>query len=208
METEQLKFWRGTFGQGYIPRNDATAVNITSRIALWARIFQTLHPLEIKSLLEVGSNIGLNLRALRNLIEADFYAIEPFEEAFKKLLADGVVANDKAYNTSAFDMDMFQDDQIDLVFTSCVLIHIAPEDLKKATDNVVRIARKYVVCIEYFSDKEEQIEYRGYKGFLFKRDFGGFYLDNYPNLQLRDYGFAWRRATTLDNFTWWLFEKR
>ena len=71
-----------------------------------------------------------------------------------------------------------------------------------------RVARRYIVCIEYFSDKTEEITYRGHRGMLFKRDFGGFWLDNFPDLEVRDYAFAWKRATGLNNLTWWLFEKR
>ena len=43
---------------------------------------------------------------------------------------------------------------------------------------------------------------------LFKRDFGGHWMDLYPDLRLVGNGFFWRRSTGLDNITWWLFEKR
>ena len=43
---------------------------------------------------------------------------------------------------------------------------------------------------------------------LFKRDFGGLWLDTCPDLRVVAYGFAWKRLTGLDNLTWWLFEKR
>ena len=96
---------------------------------------------------------------------------------------------------------------MDYILFIALTVNIHSKDLKEETDEIVRISRKYVVCVEYFSDKEEEINYRGNNGFLFKRDFGAFYLDNYPQLALRDYGFAWKRATGLDNLTWWLFEK-
>ena len=70
-----------------------------------------------------------------------------------------------------------------------------------------RVTRRYIVCIEYFSDKPEEIPYRGHDGVLFKRDFGGFWIDNFPDLETRDYGFVWKRVTGLDNLTWWVFEK-
>ena len=44
-------------------------------------------------------------------------------------------------------------------------------------------------------------------GKLFKRDFGSFWWDLYPDLKLVDYGFFWKRVAGLDDFTWWLFEK-
>ena len=97
---------------------------------------------------------------------------------------------------------------VDMAFTSGVLIHIHPDQLPASIEEIHRVARRYIVCIEYFSDKPEMIPYRGHDDRLFKRDFGGLYLDRFPDLQLLDYGFAWKRVTGLDNLTWWLFEKR
>lgn len=50
--------------------------------------------------------------------------------------------------------------------------------------------------------------YRGHDDRLFKRDFGGYWLDHFSDLWTVAYGFAWKRITGLDNLTWWLFEKR
>ena len=101
----------------------------------------------------------------------------------------------------------FPDESFDLVFTSGVLIHIHPDNLLSSCSEIHRVTRRYIVCIEYFSDKPEEIHYRGHDELLFKRDFGSFWLDNFPDLETRDYGFAWKRVTGLDNPTWWVFEK-
>jgi len=45
------------------------------------------------------------------------------------------------------------------------------------------------------------------EGKLFKRDFGGFWWDVFPELTFVDGGFFWKRATGLDDLTWWLFAK-
>lgn len=206
--TEQLNFWRSEFGEAYMERNAPTGEVISGLLKLWPQVLRTLQFNELESILEIGCNIGLNLRVLKSVANVTLYGVEPFEKALAQCIHDNVLTKENSFATSAFNLDMFRDNQIDLVFTSGVLIHIDPKDLKRATDNVVRIAKKYVVCIEYFSDKEEEVTYRGNRGVLFKRDFGAFYLDNYPNLQLRDYGFVWKRATGLDNLTWWLFEKK
>jgi pseudaminic acid biosynthesis-associated methylase len=208
MRTTQLDFWNGEFGKDYVTRNLPDGKTMTGRIDLWSKILTTLKPDNLSDVLEIGSNIGLNLRAISLLSAAELYAVEPFKEALDICVVDNIVKKEHAFHTSAFETKMFNNNQIDLVFTSGVLIHIHPNDLKKATDSVVRIAKKYIVCVEYFSDKEESINYRGNNEVLFKRDFGSFYLDNYPELSLRDYGFAWKRATGLDNLTWWLFEKK
>jgi hypothetical protein len=56
--------------------------------------------------------------------------------------------------------------------------------------------------------KPEMFPYRGHDDRLFKRDFGGYWLDHFSDLWTVAYGFAWKRITGLDNLTWWLFEKR
>ena len=74
-------------------------------------------------------------------------------------------------------------------------------------DELYRVSRKYIVLAEYFSVEPEERVYRGQSGLLFKRDFGGFFLDRFPDLTLVDYGFFWRRATGLDDLTWWALRK-
>ena len=97
---------------------------------------------------------------------------------------------------------------VDFAFTSGVLIHIHPDDLLAACRDIHRVTRRYIGCLEYFSAEPEEVRYRDRDGLLFKRDFGGFWLDNFPDLRTLEYGFAWKRLTGLDNVTWWLFEKR
>lgn len=206
-DTEQLQFWRGDFGNAYIDRNAATSEHLRARVAMWAKIMNCLVGDPPRSILEVGSNIGNNLRALRTLTGADMYALEPNAEARRVLIEDGVVPSDQAVEGFAAKIPM-ADGTVDMAFTSGVLIHIHPNDLPESMREIHRVARRYVVCIEYFSDKPEMITYRGQDDRLFKRDFGSYYLDTFPDLRVVDYGFAWKRLTGLDNLTWWLFEKR
>jgi pseudaminic acid biosynthesis-associated methylase len=180
MNTEQVDFWTGEFGKSYMERNKADQEMLSSRLMLWSTIFRTLAGHDISSILEMGSNIGINLRALRLITQAELYAVEPYKEALDVCVADSIVKKENAFNDNAFNTSTFSDSSIDFVFTSGVLIHIHPDDLKRATDNIVRIAKKYIVCVEYFSDKEEEIVYRGQRNKLFKRDFGSFYMENYP----------------------------
>ena len=159
-----------------------------------------------QSILEVGANIGNNLRALRQLTPAEFFAVEPNAKARARLVDDAVVAQDKVLEGIASSIAL-PDAAVDLAFTSGVLIHIHPDDLLASCREIHRVARSYLVCIEYFSDRAEEIAYRGHTERLFKRDFGGFWLDHFSDLRSLDYGFAWKRVTGLDNLTWWLFEK-
>jgi spore coat polysaccharide biosynthesis protein SpsF len=205
--TAQGRFWQGDFGDAYTDRNAATAQQIKARIALWARLLQCTIGAPPAQVLEIGSNIGNNLRALRALTDAELHAVEPNERARKVLVESGLVPEGNLRGRFASSIDV-PDASVDLVFTSGVLIHIHPDDLPASCREIHRVARRYIGCIEYFSDKPEQIPYRGHGEVLFKRDFGGFWLDSFPDLRILDYGFAWKRATGLDNLTWWMFEKR
>jgi spore coat polysaccharide biosynthesis protein SpsF len=204
-DTAQLQFWRGDFGHGYIGRNSASAENLRATVALWAKIMSTLAGDPPRSLLEVGSNIGINLRALRALTGAQMYALEPNAEARKVLVEDGVVPAANALDGFAASIPL-ADGAVDLAFTSGVLIHIHPDQLLSSVREIHRVARHYVVCVEYFADKAEMIPYHGQDDRLFKRDFGGFYLDHFPDLRVVDYGFEWKRLGT-DNLNWWVMEK-
>jgi spore coat polysaccharide biosynthesis protein SpsF len=205
--TPQVDFWRGGFGNSYTDRNVASPEQLQSRRALWADILSHTLPAPPRSILEVGANLGINLRALRALTSARFLAVEPNDKARGQLVDDGVVAAGDVRGGFASKIDL-PDGAADLVFTSGVLIHIHPDQLEASIREIHRCASRWIAAIEYFSDKPEMIPYRGHDDRLFKRDFGGFWLDTFPGLLVTGYGFAWKRVTGLDNLTWWLFEKR
>ncbi len=205
-KTLQLEKWTGTFGEEYIERNEYADWKLSQGRETFQRI---LGGLDIESVLEVGSNIGLNLLFINALFKGGLrlYAIEPNRKAFDRLLTQNQMKLEKAWNCDAFQLPL-DDSSVDLVFTSGVLIHIAPDDLGRATDEIFRVSSKYILCIEYFSHVPEEINYRGEKGLLFKRDFGSFYLDRFPGLKWIKYGFIWQREFSIfDNLTWWLFKK-
>ncbi|MCD4754759.1 MAG: methyltransferase domain-containing protein [Deltaproteobacteria bacterium] len=204
--TSQLKTWTGRFGNGYVDRNEYVEWKMTPGTEAFRRI---LGGLKIQSVLEVGSNIGLNLLFINALFKGDvrLYAVEPNRKAFDRLMSQGRMKLEKAWNCNGFQLPL-SDSSIDLVFTAGVLIHVAPDDLGRITDEIVRVARKYVLCREYFSHAPVEIPYYGQTGMLFKRDFGAFYLDRFPSLKCIRYGFLWQREFAIfDNSNWWLFEK-
>lgn len=207
MKTEQLEFWKGNFGNAYVDRSRLTPGEISARGEQLDRLLISLGVKRTVSVLEVGANIGLNLKGLRRCgWGGSFYAVEPNDKAYDTLSRDEEIALSKAFNTDGFDLPL-HDDSIDLVFTCGVLIHVHPEDLVKICSEICRVSRRHVFCMEYFSAEPVEKSYRGHQGLLFKRDFGGFYLDHWPNLSLVGYGFLWKRVTPFDNVTWWLFEK-
>jgi len=94
-----------------------------------------------------------------------------------------------------------------MAFTSGVLIHVEPGRLVATLDEIHRVSSKYILAAEYFSPRPEALTYRGQDGLLFKNDFGGLYMDRFPDLKLMDYGFFWKRVSGIDDITWWLFRK-
>lgn len=203
----QVDFWRGDFGNQYTDRNNLDPAILRARVGLWSTILSHTVGRPPQSILEVGANIGINLRALRSLTAARFYAVEPNDKARQILQEDKVIELGDLRSGIASAID-FPDAHAEFVFTSGVLIHIAPQNLEASMREIYRCSSRYIASIEYFADKPTELPYRGHGDVLFKCDFGGMWLDFFPNLNLLGYGFAWKRATGLDNLTWWLFEKR
>ena len=206
-KTPQLDQWRGAFGDAYIERNRADAARLQVTTALWAKLLGRLAGDPPRSILEVGANVGANLHCIRRLTDAGLWAIEPNERAREALVKSGVAPVSHVLDGVAQDIPM-PDGSVELAFTSGVLIHIQPSDLLAACREIHRCTNKYIICNEYFADQPEEKLYRGEAGLLFKRDFGSFWLDNFPDLVVVDCGFCWRRTTGCDNSTWWIFKKR
>ena len=196
--TAQLDAWTGEFGDAYTVRQ---ADNLSDRRAMWSRIFDAVQE-PLKSILEVGANTGDNLRALPPDITAELIALEPNLSVWTAL---GRAAH--TIIPGSAESIPLPDGSVDMTFTCGVLIHIHPDNLLKACSEIHRVTRRYILCIEYFSAEPEEKHYRGHDGLLFKRDFGSFWLDNFPDLVPVDHGFFWKRTAKLDNLTLFFFLK-
>jgi len=203
---KQLNVWRGDFGDAYIGRNAVTPERIVQRNLCFGEILRHLKGERLGSVLEIGANVGLNLRALRNLTDAELWAVEPNARARDTLIADGVVARDHLADASA-DALPFPDGRFDLAFTATVLIHVPETAIARAIEELQRVTRRYVLCLEYFAPTTTEIRYRGHDDLLWKRDYGGLIWDTHPDLELVADGFFWKRTTGLDDVNWWLFRK-
>jgi pseudaminic acid biosynthesis-associated methylase len=206
-KSDQFSAWTGEFGHDYLARNGVVHPDdIRIRAGCLSAVLKSIDT-PPTSILEVGCNVGLNLHALAQISEAALHGVEPFVEAFEKLnSADGPKLASSHCNDGAHLP--YDDASIDLVFTSGVLIHVHPDDLFDVMDEVHRVSKRYILCNEYFGKKPEELLYRGKAGLLFKRDFGGAYLDRYQDLKPVAQGFFWQRVTPYDDTTWWLFEKQ
>lgn len=200
--TSQEDFWAGNFGNEYIERNQSAQL-IASNTALFAKIIT--RTTGIQSIIEFGSNIGMNLIALKQLIpKAELSAIEINENA-TNILREW--AQTKVYHQSILDFE--SDYQRDFVFTKGVLIHMNPNVLPEVYDKLYHTSKKYVCVAEYYNPTPQEIKYRGHDEKLYKRDFAGDLLDRFSDLALIDYGFVYHRDTNypMDDISWFLLEK-
>jgi pseudaminic acid biosynthesis-associated methylase len=183
-----MDVWNGDFGRDYTDRNAMTIEELDAlyehrfgctRRALNEAFLGAL-PRDLR-ILEVGANVGNQLLMLQAMGFTQLYGIEL--QAYALELAKQRTRDINLLEGSAFDLP-FKDRFFDLVFTSGVLIHLAPSDLDRALDEIVRCTRRYVWGMEYFSERHEEIRYRGNDGLLWKGNFAGRYLERCPRLRL------------------------
>jgi pseudaminic acid biosynthesis-associated methylase len=186
--TDQTQQWSSAFGKEYTDRNPQT---IGAMDKLYKKQFgltrTELNLMFLSNLdrsikiLEVGSNVGVQLQGLQrngfeNLygIELQPYAVEVSKQNTKNInLIQG----------SAFDIP-FKNSYFDLVFTSGVLIHINPDDINVAMREIHRCTSEYIWGFEYYADRYSEIPYRGSRNLLWKADFAQLYLDKFEDLKL------------------------
>lgn len=200
--TEQEAFWAGEFGDNYIERNDTKKL-LAAKVSIFSKILSETEGIE--SCIEFGSNIGLNLLAIQTLLPTcQLSAVEINEKACKEIEK---IKGAKAYNTSILEFE--RTEKYQFVFTMGVLIHLNPEILQEVYEKMYNTSEKYILVAEYYNPVPVEIDYRGNKGKLFKRDFAGELMDKYPDLKLLDYGFAYHRDNLWpqDDITWFLMSK-
>lgn len=187
-ETPQLQEWQGDFGRNYTDRNSLTPDQVDSlwiknygisRTDLNRRFLQSV-PLDSR-ILEVGCNIANQLLLLQQLGYTQLYGIEV--QSYAIGIARSRTRNINLVQSSAFDLP-YRDGFFDLVFTSGVLIHIAPEDLPAALDEIHRCSRRYILGTEYYASAATEVRYRDRPDLLWKMDYARQYLSRFDDLEL------------------------
>lgn len=203
MSSLQERFWIGEFGDNYTDRNRG---GVASNICLFSQIIRRTQ--SIRTICELGANIGLNLRALHALLpQAEMAAVEINQKAAEEL---GKLPYVNVYHSSIYEAEVLRKDKFDLVFTKGVLIHQDPAMLAKAYEILYSLSKRYILVCEYYNPTPVEVEYRGNRSVLFKRDFAGELMMKYPGLTLLDYGFIYHGDYHFpgDDLTWFLMEKR
>lgn len=202
-KTPQEEFWAGSFGDEYIDRNQSNQI-VAANTALFSKILWRTS--NVQSVIEFGSNIGLNLIAIRQLLpDAELSAIEINEKAISILKKRDHIK--KIYHESILDFDC--DYPREFVLIKGVLIHLNPEVLFQVYDKLYAASQKYICVAEYYNPNPVEIPYRGHTAKMFKRDFAGDLLDRFSDLKLVDYGFVYHRdpCFSFDDISWFLLEK-
>ena len=194
---EQL--WAGDFGDEYVERNTDAEVG---RRVFW---HEQLERLGARSALELGCNVGGNLRWIAERLGTDNVAGIDINQRALDVLRHRMPGVD-ARRASVLAVP-FPDASFDLVFTMGVLIHQAPEHLDTVMREIFRCSSRYVLCGEYYADELTAVPYRGQEGALFKLDFGARYRQLFPELTLIDTGLLSRSEGVWDDVTYWVFEK-
>lgn len=203
-KTEQEEFWASEeWGNEYIARNNKDLIK--NNIPLFSSIFKRCD--DVKSVIEFGSNIGLNLHAISKLFNSiDISAIEINKNAVAELEKHDFI--NKIYHESILNFE--PDRKRDFVFIKGVLIHINPDFLQTVYEKLYETSNKYILIAEYYNPSPVTIGYRGHSNKLFKRDFAGEMLEKYNDLELVDYGFVYHRDNNFpqDDITWFLLKKK
>jgi len=187
-DTEQTRQWSGQFGRDYTDRNTFSLPELdelyrrnygASRREINDRFLQAI-PKEAR-ILEVGCNLGNQLLLLQAMGFTNLHGIEIQSYALTRARErlPGVTLT----QASAFAIP-YPDRFFDLVFTSGVLIHIAPNGLPLAMKEIYRCTRQWIWGFEYYAPEMTEIEYRGEATLLWKTDYARLYLGQFPDLEL------------------------
>jgi pseudaminic acid biosynthesis-associated methylase len=187
-ETQQTTVWKGDFGREYTDRN---TFDLEALDQLYRKNFGIVRrEINEKSLrdipkgasfLEVGCNTGNQLLLLRHMGYSNLSGVElqPYALEIARHRLPGAAL--KLGSALALP---HADASFDVVFTSGVLIHIAPRDLPQVLDEIHRCARTYIWGMEYYAPAVTEVNYRDHRELLWKMDYARRYLDRFPDLEL------------------------
>lgn len=203
-ENEQSEFWSKDFGNEYSERNNLNQEGLDklyldyfgiTRTGLNNKFLSDLN--KDMRILEVGCNTGMQLINLKELGFKNLFGIDLSKAGLKT--AKENLPEASLIEASALDIP-FKDEYFDLAFTSGVLIHIHPDNVSKAIDEIYRLSNKYIWGYEYFSEKCEEIEYRGHKNRLWKNDFMKIFLERHPDLKVvREKKLKYKESENVDH---------
>lgn len=190
MINKQENKWNGKFGEDYTNTNKRNTKMENEKYINRFNISRTeLNKEFLKNkikyddrILEIGCNIGVQLKILEEMNYKDLWGIEILDYAINHIRSS--MSNINVVKGSALNIP-FKDNFFDLVFTSGLLIHISPKNISYALDEIYRCSKSYIWGFEYYLPNEyKMIEYKGQKNLLWKTDFPKLFLDRFNDLSL------------------------
>lgn len=186
--TEQIRTWTGQFGRDYTDRNAYEPAELdefyrrsygVTRTQVNQAFLDEI-PRDAR-ILEVGCNMGTQLMLLQQMGFSNLYGIEIQSYALDR--AKQRVPGAKLTQASGLSIP-YADQFFDLVFTSGVLIHIAPADLPSAISEIHRTTKRWIWGFEYYAPEMTEVNYRGNTALLWKTDYARLYRELFPDLEL------------------------
>lgn len=115
-----------------------------------------------RNALEVGCASGPNLILLaKRFLESEFLGIDISDYAIsvgKKYLEKNSISNVRLQTGSAEAIKKLPDKSFDIVFTDAVLIYIGPEKIQAILKEMVRVAKKAIILVEWWSETPHAYE--------------------------------------------------
>ena len=188
MTNEEM--WAGKLGDESTVRNKGV---YTNRSGFWHYIKKTYN---MQTVLEIGCNDGW-----KNLCWLGDKAVGL--EINMRAVSIGRQGNMSIVWGKATDIP-FKDNWFDLVFTAGLLIHIPQKEIKKAMREIIRVSKKYVLAIEYYSGKERERPFLGEMGITWERPYNDLYVS--MGLEVVEAGFL-TKEDGFNDLNYWIFKK-
>lgn len=179
-DTKPERKWSGEYGVQWTEDNYTTPEQINSLYK--DRFGQTKQELVERfvgdldresKILEVGSNVGTQLLFFKELGFDNLYGIDIQREAIE--IAHQERPELDIIEGNLYDIP-FRSGFFDLVFTSGVLIHVHPDKIDQAVEELIRCTSDRIYGHEYYAEEYTEITHRGEDGVLWKTDFPSIFL--------------------------------
>lgn len=182
-DSDQVEKWATEAGRRYTKRNPQTVAELndlreeqygTTQTDLFERVLGDVD--RDSEILEVGTNVGVQLRCLRELGFQNLYGFDVQEYAITQCREydpeAGVFVADAA-NAPV------RDEEFDLVFTMGMLITLPPEKVGAVLDEIVRCSNRYLLGLEFYADEYTRIDSDHEEQLYWKADFCNLYRERH-----------------------------